>query len=148
MRMSWGKFATLSVILLLGFISMIKFVFSSSIFIREFLLFGVLLIVAVILLTGVAANKSWAYGWFILFFAFMMLNMLYVYTHASRSFFFLIGALVVNFIGFLVAMTGTSPRMEKQQPKVEVVDAMPEKGEKAAAAKPAAKRRGRKPKRK
>src|SRR3989344_7129066 len=144
--MSWGKFATLSIVLLLGFISLIKFVFSPifDVFIREFILIGILLVAAVILLAGVAAHKQWAYGWFILFFAFMVLNLLYVYAHADRSLLLLIGALAVNFIGFLVAMTRAPSPLEKPRPKVEVVDAMPAKEEKAA--KPAAKRRSRKPK--
>jgi len=121
--MSGGKLITFSIILLVNFIIEILFTFKSHIFIREFILFWIFFIAAIVLLTGL--NKRWSAPWFTVFFSLQLLNFIYLYNNlVSRHTFLFIIALFFSALGLLISAASIKKAAEKKKniPKTEIVE--------------------------
>jgi len=125
--MSGGKVIGYSIVLLITFIIEIFLSFRSTIFVREFIIFWIFFIAAIILLFGMGINARWAGALFTVFFALNIINFIHLNNNTleSQTLLFLI-ALIFSVIGLLVSVFSI-PHSRKRVPRPEVVDIKPKK---------------------
>jgi|TARA_B100002003_G_C13956629_1_gene463567 hypothetical protein len=89
-------------IVLLGLVNMI-FNLHRFAFIGEFLILGVLFIVAMVSILGAYNNFSWAWKLLKLFFLFTFLNMIFIYAISTSEVWMFLPLLAVTVVGFFIA---------------------------------------------
>jgi len=134
--MNGGKLITYSIILLISFIAEIFMFFRSQVFIREFVLFWIFFLAAIILLLGVGRNRRWAAPWITVYFALNILNFIYLNSNTiERHATLFIAALIVSVIGLLVALGSIPSKRHTPKPEIVKLEKKAAKSKKIAAKK-------------
>ncbi|MBW2976240.1 hypothetical protein KY347_02230 [Candidatus Woesearchaeota archaeon] len=107
-------------ITLLGLISMI-FDLHRFAFYGEFLIFLALALVAVVSSVGILNNLRWAWVLLTLFFAFVFLDMVFIYVISAAEIQFFLLLLVASVVGFFLSLFSIEkPKAEIEEPAEEV----------------------------
>ena len=114
-----SKFTTLVmyIIVLITFLGLINMIFDlhKFAFYGEFLILLGLFLVAIISAVGISNNLRWAWILLTLFFVFVFLNMLFIYTISTAKVQFFLPLIVVAIVGFFISLFSIEkPKVEEE----------------------------------
>jgi hypothetical protein len=139
--MRWGSYITLLIILFIDFIGMIILTSrSTQFFIFQLFLIILFILLALIFMTGIVKNRSWAWKVASLYFLLFLIILSFTYLN-SRGILVFGGSSVLAAIGFLISVSNirTEPELPLPPPpeELEPVEVVPygEKKEKFIAGK-------------